>query len=422
MPAPNDLKRELRERSGTAQSFQVGDTVKTADRGNFGKVVGVQDDRVTVHFENPDTGRSRSKTFSPDQLTRVESEKKKSPARTELPENEPIKIISGADLLATDLGPDDPIIPGLLGEKESLLVTGSSGIGKSVFTSNLALVLGKPPLIPGLWGLFPIPKPVSTVFIQSENGIRANQRRLQKIIQGAPYLRQGADRLFFPMVKNDIRLVGDLQAPEFQETLKEIIETTQARLLCVDPLISYHWQNENDNAEMRKSLDCLTMLCDETGASCLVVHHVGKNGLGARGASAIEDWAANILALEEVTMAGKTFMQVTHRKARNYGKTGQFFLQRTADLQLLRADPQEVAGVSDVVEIVKAAGGSVEKQADLIRLVVNKLKCCEKTARSAIGKTQSMGQIEEFRTGKLKGYRLPDSGTDCGNPTTIFTL
>ena len=414
MPAPNDLKRQLREQSGTAQPFEIGDTVKAGDRGNFGKVVAVQDDRVTVHFENPHTGRSRSKTFSADQLTKVESEKKSSPTGTKLPENEPIKIISGTDLLATDLGPDDPIIPGLLGEKESLLVTGSSGIGKSLFVDNLTLFIGKPPLLSGLWGLFPIPKPVSTVFIQSENGIRATQRRLKMILNGAPFLQAGAERLFFPMIKNDIRLVGDLQDPDFQNMLREIIEATQARLLCIDPLISYHWQNENDNAEMRKSLDALTLLCDETGASCLVVHHVGKNGLGARGASAIEDWAANILALEEVTMSGKVFMQVTHKKARNYAKTHQFFLQRTVDLLLLRADPQEVAGVSDVVEIVKQAGGVVEKQSDLIAMVTSKLNCCEKTARSAIAKSHSMQQIEEFRTGRLKGFRLPDSGNDCG--------
>lgn len=415
MPAPDDLKRELKERSGIAQPFQVGDTVKTADRGNFGKVVDVHDDQVTVHFENPDTGRCRSKTFCVDQLAKVESKTKKSPAGTQLPDDEPIQIISGGDLLTMDLGDDNPIIPGLLGEKESLLLTGASGIGKSLFTDNLGLVLGKPPLLPGLWGLFSIPKPVSTIFVQSENGIRATQRRLKMILKGAPYLQAGADRLFFPKIKDDIRFVGDLQDPGFQDTLREIINVTQARLLCLDPLISYHWQNENDNAEMRKSLDCLTLLCDETGASCLVVHHTGKNGgLGARGASAIEDWAANILALEEVSMSGKTFMQVTHKKARNYGKIGQFFLQRTTDLQLLRADPQEVAGVGDVVEAIKAAGGSVEKQSDLISMVVNKLKCCEKTARSAIAKTQSMGQIEEFRTGKLKGYRLPNSGNDSG--------
>jgi RecA-family ATPase len=74
------------------------------------------------------------------------------------------------------------------------------------------------------------------------------------------------------------------------------------RLLVLDPLISYHSKNENDNAEMRKTLDALTRLCEDTNAAVLVVHHAGKAGTGggARGASAITDWASNIMSLDPI--------------------------------------------------------------------------------------------------------------------------
>ncbi len=326
----------------------------------------------------------------------------------------PITIISGLDLISADLGHDNPVIVKLLGEKESLLLTGASGIGKSLFVNNVALVLGDPPLT-GLWGMFPIPKAVSSIFVQSENSAKATQRRLKMIMEGAPYLRGGIERIFYPMIKDDIRLIGDLQEHDFQERLKEIIAATRAGLLILDPLISYHWKDENSNSDMRKTLDCLTLISEDSGAACLVVHHVGKNGMSARGASAIEDWAANILALEEVTRHDKTFIQATHKKSRNFDRVQPFFLERTRYLELLKADPQEVAGVIDVLEALKDAGGEVNKKSEFIELVVGRMNCSEVTARRAIAKAQTSGLVVEIKTGRKKAFKLANSDHDPEN-------
>ena len=333
----------------------------------------------------------------------------------------PIIIISGSDLISTDLGPDNPVIDKLLGEKESLLLTGASGIGKSLFVNNVALILGNPPLT-GLWGMFPIPKAVNSIFVQSENSAKATQRRLRMIMEGAPYLRGGINRIFYPMIKDDIRLIGDLQEPIFQEQLKEIIAATKAGLLIIDPLISYHWKDENSNSDMRRTLDCLTLISEDTGAACLVVHHVGKNGMSARGASAIEDWAANILALEEVTRHDKTFIQATHKKSRNFDRVQQFFLERTRYLELLKADPQEVAGVIDVLEALKDAGGKVSKKSDFIELVVERMNCSEVTARRAIAKAQTGGLVVESKTGRNKSFKLSNSDHDPGIVITLIVI
>lgn len=51
------------------QAFGVGDWVRVADRGNFGKVTNVDGDRVTVHFRNPETGTEDTHLFDATETT-----------------------------------------------------------------------------------------------------------------------------------------------------------------------------------------------------------------------------------------------------------------------------------------------------------------------------------------------------------------
>jgi len=86
MPIPKHLRAELLGSQDdtlpealTGQScFNVGDTVKAADRDNYGHVVAVNGDKISVHFVNPKTGKERTKHFSPDQIAKTQ------PPRTNL--------------------------------------------------------------------------------------------------------------------------------------------------------------------------------------------------------------------------------------------------------------------------------------------------------------------------------------------------
>lgn len=107
----------------------------------------------------------------------------------------------------------------------------------------------------------------------------------------------------------------------------QLIQITQADILILDPLISYVTGDENDNAEMRRSLDCLTDIQDRTGTASIVVHHLGKAAasgkfndvFSGRGASAIGDWAANILTFKKEKQEGSEMtIEVLHHKARNF--------------------------------------------------------------------------------------------------------
>jgi hypothetical protein len=315
-----------------------------------------------------------------------------------------VEIVSAFGILARRVE-EKPLIRGLLGQKESLLLYGPSGIGKSVLSINLALHLATPSANGKLlWGQFKIPEPVKTLFVQSENGIYSTHKRFSLIQKVKPNLTRALKKLYFPQSGEDCRLMGDLQDKMFQNQLQELIFTTGAKLLVLDPLISYHSNNENDNAEMRKTLDALTRLCEDTNAAVLVIHHAGKAGTsgGARGASAITDWAANIMSLElENEGSEDESLKVQCQKSRNFEIFPEFHLQLSSNLFFERV--QGVDAKSDkneaVVSALTALGGKVEKQVDLVK-ELEKGGCSSSKAGRMIKEAKKDGSVEFVTTGK----------------------
>jgi hypothetical protein len=317
-------------------------------------------------------------------------------------------IMTGAEVLQQRVK-EKPIIKGLLEECGSLVMIGQTGIRKSMLTLDIALNLASPPQDKRLWGLFDIPKPINTLFIQSENGIYGTKRRLGLMVKGNKKFGDVSNRIAFLSVRNDCRVTGNLRDKHFQEALKEKIFKTKARLLVVDPLISFHNQNENDNAEIRKVLDQLSYLCDVTKTACLVVHHTGKTSaegiFAGRGASAIADWAGNILVMTEEELDR---IKVHHVKSRNFRTGPPFTLEVSPTLQFTRvAEPIE-ENVNTVVEVLESLGGEVKDQGKFKKELVKHGAGSESTALRMINDAVEAGKIEEHKDGKKMGYRLKE--------------
>lgn len=280
--------------------------------------------------------------------------------------------VSAADFMKVEIVLT-PLIDGLLNERESLLVCGPSGLGKSVLTLNMALACGLG-ADAGLWGMFPLVRPLRTLFIQSENSAAGTQARVRKIIQAMPEMAPALENIVMP---RDIRITGELTDDAFKLRLVDACRRFGVDLLVLDPLISFHGQDENDNAAMRRSLDCLTDVCDQANVGTIVVHHVGKstsdNGVFAgRGASAIGDWAANILLMKPVEIDGErsNVIEMQHQKARNFEAAKPFFLERRPDLSMVRTDdPKKRGKDAEQVQVVVAAlqdlGGKVGRKSEL---------------------------------------------------------
>lgn len=291
--------------------------------------------------------------------------------------------LSGIDILNLELPPVSALIENLIGQEEATIISGPAGVGKSILTLNIALALGSPQIIK-LWGL-EIQSELKTLFFQSENGARATQNRL-KLISNDRFLSNGAKNIIFPSFgTEDIRVSkGDLADPVFIDLLLHHIELSGAQLVVIDPLISFHNGDENDNSEMRRSLDNLTEIISKKKCSFLIIHHVGRIFTGkrtsyaGRGASAAGDWADNNFLFEKVypTQINPTpSLRLTNQKARNAEESDAMELVMDNNLVLHRLQSSSKSKSQSNAIIVQQAleqlGGRANKQTDLVEQIAH---------------------------------------------------
>lgn len=285
-------------------------------------------------------------------------------------------IITLADVMKMEFE-ERPVIDGLLDEKENLLVIGPSNIGKSLFTINIAAMVAAPQAFAGridlngplkLFGKFAIRDPRRVLFLQSENTAKSTKKRLSMIIKDRPEFEKSLSNIAIPeLAAGDCRVHGAINKDYF-DTAVTMIRRSGARVVIIDPLVSFHDADENDNVAMRAALDRFNDLAQVTGTSIVIVHHTGKDATkGARGASAIRDWYDNALILTPAFSSEERFvLRVTHDKSRNYEIQQPFFLERTKNLDYIPVDDPEVYLVSQAIE---EAGGLVTSEAALIGAV-----------------------------------------------------
>ena len=326
-------------------------------------------------------------------------------------------IVSGEDLMNTDFEENPIMIESILGEKEVALFSGSTGIGKSVLTLNIAMHVGSS-IVNNIWD-FKVNCQIPTLFIQSENTAMATKKRIQMISQGNIALANGARNCCFPsMSLNDIRVTGQsLTDQNFVDFVIEKITEAGVKLTVYDPLISFHHGDENDNSCMRRALDSITSICDKTNTSAIVIHHLGKDyfrssTFSGRGASAIGDWADNGFLMEPGKRDKAGLIKMTCQKARNFLKPEPFYLKLNGNLIFERVNPDVVKTIADhriVVDALTSLGGAVSKQGLLIQKVASTTGRSTGTIRNLIAEAAKTGFIHPVvnPTNKRdKGYEL----------------
>lgn len=198
-------------------------------------------------------------------------------------------------------GPPD-IIPGLVPRNGQLVIAGETDIGKSLVALEIvsSLVTGKP-----LWGdLNPTMKAKRVLYVLGEHYNDVIKRLWQKTCLE---------------MTDDVHLYGpeDLKANKWlvqngKQNVEGITQLVKAAsgcdLIVFDPLAAFFLgtDTENDNPGMRLVLDTLSLVAQESGASSLILAHIGKPSMGKdgqeyartkyaiRGASSVEDAATNI--------------------------------------------------------------------------------------------------------------------------------
>jgi hypothetical protein len=222
-----------------------------------------------------------------------------------------------------------PIIKGLLYEEEDTIIYGNGGVGKSLITEDISMALGAN--MNRLWDLFPIPQYRVSLFVQSENGRLSVHQRTSLKCQGNPDYIIGLQNIVYASQYGNIQVAGHVTNSDFQTGLvnfaKQVEQQLKSKIGIIfwDPLISFHDAEENDNSRMRTTLDLIKMISGKIGATAVVVHHANKES-GLRGATAIQNWARNIIEIKDATHRNQKRIKVTHKKCNNHALFDPFVL------------------------------------------------------------------------------------------------
>ncbi len=272
------------------------------------------------------------------------------------------------------------LIEGLWPKNESLVILGGSGVGKSTFALNMFLSMVTSSCSQFI-GKFDINKSVlnNILIIQAENTTDTITDRQNSICSYLNTQDMELKRIFIPSKDENIKLTGDINSKLFQDMLAEFIIINDINIICIDPLSTYNRNDENDNSKMRLLLDDFSKLCDELKVTPCVIHHIGKSysgkkALHSRGASAIDDWAANIIGLSPKK---DNTIELSCSKARSYEK----FKPATFELnncvfsqKMVNTTPSNILAVVKSLQSLKNSGNLKITQTDLKNEIVKYTK------------------------------------------------
>lgn len=228
------------------------------------------------------------------------------------------------------------IIDGLWVENDTLMLFGKGGTGKSLFALNLVIALANPP-VNGFLNKFKIAKPCKTLILQSEVSIAGMNDRLHKIFENRPIPQNVRNNIKFCSIENNIMTSGNFDEDEYFNEISLLILSEKPDIIMIDPLISFHNEDENANKPMRKVLDRIKFLGQKTNTAILVIHHSGKSiqgnaESGGRGASSIGDWASSSIELKRKGSGDEDLYELIHKKARDFKEFGTIHLSRKSNL------------------------------------------------------------------------------------------
>lgn len=229
------------------------------------------------------------------------------------------------------------------------------------------------------------------LFVQSENSLVGLKRRMEIIAKSHSIPSDIVkDKLLFFGKKGDVRSSGDINDAKLKYPIERIYGETGFDILIIDPLISFHDQDENSNDAMRRFLDSFFEFCDKLKVTPLMIHHHGKfraeKGVGGgRGASAIGDWSANTWELEFVeerkdkdgNLKHVAHYLFTQKKARSYESNSKMMLQMK-DLRFYPIASSPAVGktarmdgkMAIVVDALQTLGGTASTQKQLKDAVI----------------------------------------------------
>ncbi len=234
--------------------------------------------------------------------------------------------------------------------------------------------------------------------------------------------------IYFLKRKDVCTVSGNLQDDRFMKSIESSIIRKDIGLVIIDPLISYHGEDENNNRGMRQALQVITELCETFKVATILIHHDGKSASssskGGRGASSIGDWAPNIISLFHGKDKPSDIITVMHVKGRDFAPFDMFDLRRTDQFDFERhagkvneaENKKGVINAEDASpmrnEILRFLQQGEADQTTIVERIMQMFKKDEisrSKARKVLESMLAEGKVKSRKGGKSKLYSLKKS-------------
>lgn len=203
-------------------------------------------------------------------------------------------VLAPRALTPIDCIPARPwIMDRLLVRGETSVLTGAGGAGKSAFI----LTAAAHGAVGAAFGPFVARRPFKTLVYNLEDGVHDMEARVHAIcathgldvaaVSENLLLWNGRDLRFRLLGRDNVAAVADIQE------LARAAKAHAIDVISLDPLVSLHHANENDNTAMGDVIDAAQALSRLSNTALWLSHHAGKGSRAvgsadaARGASAI---------------------------------------------------------------------------------------------------------------------------------------
>lgn len=224
-------------------------------------------------------------------------------------------------LEAMDVPPIEYVLYPCLPTQGICFIYAASGIGKTLFTLNLAYAIAQG----GSFLKYQCPKPRKILYIDGEMSFNQLHARMMNIIKHSGELHFKENLSILTPDKILPHRMPNIDDEYGQSIYEQIMSKYDFEVIVFDNVSMLTTFDEN-KAEEWKSLQDWLLRLRSLGKSVFVVHHAGKDKNGYRGSSRMLDCANTAISLqpiqdeglEEDNVSAKKF-KVVYQKSRDFG-------------------------------------------------------------------------------------------------------
>ncbi len=253
----------------------------------------------------------------------------------------------------------------------------ASGIGKTLFTMNLAYAIAGG----GSFLKYRCPQPRKVLYIDAEMAFNQLHQRIMLIKAEQGDLDFPDNLHILTPDKIAPYAIPQIDTPEGQTIYMELINTNNYEVIIFDNLSMLASFDENKSHEWKKIQTWLSLLRAQ-GRSTIIVHHAGKDKTSYRGTSRMLDAADFAISLqpifdelaEESRVQEKRF-KIVYQKARSFGGSDVMPYEVILSNNRWSYQSMENSSLQDIVQCIKSkmTQRDIAKELNISQTTVNRL-------------------------------------------------